>query len=66
MMSQSKWIEDISESLEDLSHGATLTKFVAVDKGTDSDLSVEIHGLITSDGKFIIVSEKFERKNKGE
>ena len=67
MSEQTHLIHNIAEEIEELSHGETLTKFVA--KGGDLDLftnghsmEVELHGFVTSSGNFIILSERFERK----
>lgn len=67
MSSESHWIEDTSTTLENLSHGEKLTKFVVKTKdGIEGHPDVEIHGLITESGKFIILSEKFKILEIGE
>lgn len=55
---QAHWVKDTSTILEELRHGAILTKFIAVDRG-DTDISVEIHGFVTESGTLIITNEKF-------
>ncbi len=61
-------IKDIHDVLESKEHGETLTKFIAK---SDKDgpvtiggisLYVELHGLVDESGNFIIISERFERK----
>ena len=61
------FIRSIDDVLESLNHGEKLTKFIAKSEHSDADglPSVEIHGFLTDDGEFIIVSERFEYKNKG-
>jgi hypothetical protein len=62
--SQDHFIEDISTALESKSHGEFLQKFIAKDDGgPDGDFSVEIHGFVDQNGKFIIISEQFHRKD---
>lgn len=60
MIPRQNWaIKTIDDVLESMEHGQTLTKFVAVDKGSeDGDFTVEIHGLVSEDGTLTIVSEK--------
>lgn len=62
MKIQEHFIKCIDDVLESLPHGQKLTKFIAKDEG--QDFSVEIHGFITEDGNFIIVSERFEYKDE--
>lgn len=56
-------LKSIDNILDSLEHGETLQKFIAVDKGS-GDFNVEIHGLVTEEGKMIIYSEKIDRRPK--
>lgn len=55
---------ELFSKLEELGHGESLKKFIAVDKAAthgDGDFSVEIHGLVDESNRFYIISEKVTR-----
>lgn len=65
MKLEKHWIKDPSDVFESLMHGEKLTKFVAKSESEAYGYpSVEIHGFITDDGEFIIVSEQFKYKEE--
>lgn len=63
MREYSHWSDNkLVENTEIISHGEMVQKFVAVSDAGSGDFTVEIHGFVTVDGNFIIISEQFRRK----